>query len=328
MLLNNQFKEFLSRNKTSTEDLLKLVNYKFLIKPYYRVSDNLSILNILEVSSYGLNYKGFIKNEKLLIKYEKFIPLSKPYLTLAFGFKIMNLFFLKTNFTRFSVKKHKVVRLYWLELIGTYRGWRHMNGLPVRGQRTWTNAWSVYKSNVDLREFIVLLAKNIYSKSNLNFKIKSLIYMAEHVNKVWALQWEKEWKLARKKRKEALKKDYKSYTINLARLAAGDVNTKKVRKNRKKQAKEKKNLFYLGFDKGFSKFLLERNKIEEELKNVANKRITTAKRNEKKNLKVIFTNASKNIIKKKVLTKAQKAEQAAKRRKNILLKKKKKSVWD
>ena len=324
----NLFKEFLLKNRVSTEELLKVVDYRFLIKPYYRISNNISILNILELTRYGLNYKGFNKNGKSLIKYEKFIPIRNADLTLILAIKIRDLFFLKTNFTRFSVKKHKVVRLYWLELIGTYRGWRHMNGLPVRGQRTWTNAWSVYKSNVDLREFIVLLAKNIYSRSNLNFKIKSLIYMAEHVNKVWALQWEKEWKLARKKRKEALKRDYKSYTINLARLAAGDVNTKKVRKHRKKQAKEKKNLFYLGFDKGFSKFLLERNKIDEELKNVANKRVTTAKRNEKKNLKVIFTDASKNIIKKKVLTKAQKAEQAAKRRKNILLKKKKKSIWD
>ena len=284
-MLFNLYKELSLKNKNSSEELLKMINYKPLIKPYYRVSNDLSILNILELTRYGLNYKDFIKNQKVLIKYERFIPLRWQGLTLIFSFKIMDLFFFKNNFTRFNVKRHKVVRLYWLELIGTYRGWRHMNGLPVRGQRTWTNAWSVYKSNVDLREFIVLLAKNIYSRSNLNFKIKTLIYMAEHVNKVWALQWEKEWKLARKKRKEALKRDYKSYTVNLARLAAGDVNTKKVRKNRKKQEKEKKNLFYLGFDKGFSKFLLERNKIEEELKNVANKRITTAKRNEKKKFK-------------------------------------------
>merc|ERR1712240_550906 len=99
-----------------------------------------------------------------------------------------------------------------------------------------------------------------------------------------------EWKKARKKRIHALKKDYKNYTVDLVRLASGNVNSKKIRKNRKKQAEEKKNIFYLGFDKGFTKYLLETNSLEESSKKKTKKK---TKKNENLKLNIVLSQESK-----------------------------------
>lgn len=40
------------------------------------------------------------------------------------------------KYNRESLKLRLLVNIYLLELLGTYRGWRHARGLPVRGQRT------------------------------------------------------------------------------------------------------------------------------------------------------------------------------------------------
>ena len=47
--------------------------------------------------------------------------------------------------------RFNLIRLY---LIKTYRGRCHALGKPVRGQRTWSNAWNSYKCNKTLRGFI------------------------------------------------------------------------------------------------------------------------------------------------------------------------------
>merc|ERR1712159_218759 len=39
-----------------------------------------------------------------------------------------------------TVSNKKLLKIYFLDFIGCYRGWRHVTGLPVRGQRTWSNA--------------------------------------------------------------------------------------------------------------------------------------------------------------------------------------------
>ena len=44
-----------------------------------------------------------------------------------------------------------IIRLY---LIKTHRGKCHALGKPVRGQRTWSNAWNSYRCNKLLRTFI------------------------------------------------------------------------------------------------------------------------------------------------------------------------------
>jgi len=97
-----------------------------------------------------------------------------------------------------SLKKKRLINIYYLDLISSYRGWRHSKGLPVRGQRTWTNAWSVYKSNLVLREYRVEVSKRIYGSIQLNHL--SIAYLAEQINSLWKFQWEREWKIAKKKR--------------------------------------------------------------------------------------------------------------------------------
>jgi ribosomal protein S13 len=47
--------------------------------------------------------------------------------------------------------RFNIIRLY---LIKTYRGKCHALGKPVRGQRTWSNAWNSYRCNKVLRSFI------------------------------------------------------------------------------------------------------------------------------------------------------------------------------
>lgn len=39
-----------------------------------------------------------------------------------------------------DLKKRHMFNIFMLDLINSYRGLRHAFGLPVRGQRTWTNA--------------------------------------------------------------------------------------------------------------------------------------------------------------------------------------------
>jgi small subunit ribosomal protein S13 len=39
-----------------------------------------------------------------------------------------------------ELKKRMILNIFILDLISSYRGLRHSLGLPVRGQRTWTNA--------------------------------------------------------------------------------------------------------------------------------------------------------------------------------------------
>jgi ribosomal protein S13 len=39
-----------------------------------------------------------------------------------------------------DIKKKNIFNIFMLDFINSYRGLRHSFGLPVRGQRTWTNA--------------------------------------------------------------------------------------------------------------------------------------------------------------------------------------------
>jgi len=39
-------------------------------------------------------------------------------------------------------------------LIKVYKGKCHLVGKPVRGQRTWSNAWTSFKRNLILRKFV------------------------------------------------------------------------------------------------------------------------------------------------------------------------------
>ena len=156
-----------------------------------------------------------------------------------------------------TLKNRHLVNIFFLDIIASYRGWRHSKGLPVRGQRTWTNAWNSYRNNLVLREHKVLLAKNLYGNIPLNEL--NVAYLAEQVNLLWKLQWEQEWREAKKKRLLTLKKDSSLFKVDLFSMSRGMVSgfTKSGEKAKKQKQTIKKNYFSLGFDPGFTKALLK-----------------------------------------------------------------------
>lgn len=155
-----------------------------------------------------------------------------------------------------SLKDRYLLNIFFLDLISSYRGWRHSKGLPVRGQRTWSNAWSTYKSNLTLREYKILLMKRLHGNFSVNEV--NIANLAEQINLLWKLQWEHEWREAKKKRLSAMKKKSSIFKIDLYSMSQGLVGdySKKIKKT-KKQKSLKKNYFTLGFDPGFTKALLK-----------------------------------------------------------------------
>ena len=205
-----------------------------------------------------------------------------------------------------NYKSRLHVTILYLDLICTYRGWRHSKGLPVRGQRTWSNAWSPYKSNLILREIKLKIAKKFYG--NVPENEINVAYLAEDINSLWKVQWDHEWKAAKKKMKLANKGNKKAPAkVDLVGMARGniildDILQKKAKANKRKRLVQK-NVYMLGFDAGFTKFILQ---------NTANAGMTIATESKKN---------KKTEPKKKVDIKVQKIAHETR-------KKKKKSLWD
>jgi ribosomal protein S13 len=134
------------------------------------------------VKSYGLDFFFF---KKLEARLESHIFLSKNNIT-----SLQWLIFIKYLYQivpqNKSFKKRKLLNIYYLDIISSYRGWRHSKGLPVRGQRTWTNGWSVYKSNLTLREYRIEVSKRIYGSIQINYL--SIAYLAAQINMLWKFQ--------------------------------------------------------------------------------------------------------------------------------------------
>lgn len=139
-----------------------------------------------------------------------------------------------------NIKDKNMFNILLLDLVNSYRGLRHSLGLPVRGQRTWTNAWSVYKSNLLLRQFKIKIFKNLYTSSPINEL--NVIYLAEQINNVWKIQWEHEWKKAKKQRQNQNKQN-KNFSKN---------DFKKITSLNKD-----KSGYSIGFDPGFTKFIFK-----------------------------------------------------------------------
>ena len=145
-----------------------------------------------------------------------------------------------------SIRDRTSINIYLLDLLNTYRGVRHSFGLPVRGQRTWTNAWSCYKSNTVLRQFRLKVLKRLYVTASI--KELNTSYFAETLNSLYKLQWESEWKEAKRQRVAQAKRSRNRHKIDLDALAAGNVSIK---------GKKKKKTYLIGFDPGFTKFILK-----------------------------------------------------------------------
>lgn len=157
------------------------------------------------------------------------------------------------------LRNRRLSNIFFLNVINSYRGWRHSRGLPVRGQRTWSNAWSCYRSNLVLREFRIIVAKRIYG--NIPLDRLNVADLAEQINLLWKLQWAQEWRQAKKKRLMYLRKNINVYKVDLYSMSRGIVAGYTKKKDRDKKQKRiqsmQKNAFSLGFDEGFTKNLLK-----------------------------------------------------------------------
>jgi len=132
-----------------------------------------------------------------------------------------------------NVKRRLLLNIFMLDLITSYRGWRHYKGLPVRGQRTWTNHSSSYTSNVVLRNYKIKLAKKFYG--NLPLYEINIALAAEQINLLWKLQWYAEW-LSAKKSRINFKGNTNTIKIDLFGMANNQImNPMKFKKMTKKQ---------------------------------------------------------------------------------------------
>ena len=181
-----------------------------------------------------------------------------------------------------SIKSRELLSIYFFDLLSMYKGWRHLKGLPVRGQRTWTNAWSTYKSNLQLRNYKLLLAKRIYG--NMPANELTVAYLAEQINLMWKLQWESEWRTAKKKQLSTKNITSRATKVDLHNMSKGNVVASKS-SSKKSKSSLSKNYLTLGFDPGFTKFLLRSSLVQNKFANSG--------------AKVILSGSSNKHIKKK-----------------------------
>lgn len=212
---------------------------------------------------------------------------------------------------RCSLIKRTIFNIYVLDMVTSYRGWRHSRGLPVRGQRTWTNSWSSYKSNWVLRNFKLLSARKSYG--NMPLRDIRVASIAEYVNSTWKFQWPLEWVAARNSRLK-FKGNKNTIKIDLHAMSNYQVMHPLKLKNLSKKQKSafKKNYFSLGFEPGFTKPLLM------ELHNIAN----LDESNNPQGLSSSFL-----VLKDERLNKKNAPKKKAELNKKQKVKKKK-SVWD
>ncbi len=108
------------------------------------------LFNRFELYYYNRNVKNRYKMLNIVEKENK-ILITKP-------LNIMLSQINTVNNVVFDLKRLNILRLY---LIQSYKGKCHALGKPVNGQRTWSNAWSSYKNNKDLRNFLSEVKKQI-----------------------------------------------------------------------------------------------------------------------------------------------------------------------
>ena len=209
-----------------------------------------SFLKKIKKTNYGLNLSTI---KKIIQRSENYnINDFNPIQT-----HILNILLANFQFNEKTYKTRTLLNIYLLNLLGTYKGWRHSRGLPVRGQRTWSNSWSSYRSNLLLRSYKITASKKIYGSSYSNDCITA--YLAEEVNNMWRLQWYYEWFESKKKRVNLQKNVKNNFKVDLVSMSKLQVDVISKKKDSTKSKKSKKNVFTLGFDPGFTKNIIKQN---------------------------------------------------------------------
>lgn len=158
----------------------------------------------------------------------------------------------------FSLNEYKNINILTLDFLTSYRGYRHARGLPVRGQRTWTNGWSTHKSNTYLRNTKLFWAQKFFGGFS-SYDVK-LCFLGEQNNLFWKTQWRASWMEARKSRfNKEHKNKANALKIDIHSMANGTIflPTLKRELTKKEKATYDKSTFAIGYDVGFSKVLLK-----------------------------------------------------------------------
>lgn len=167
--------------------------------------------------------------------------------------------FLKFFFSIFpknlSIIDRQLAHILFLNIIWNYKNWRHFKGLPCRGQRTWSNGWSCYKSNLLLRDFKKKSIRRIFGK--LGGPEQKICFLCEYINYLWKSQWFSEWMHSRKWIKDTLKKKKVVFNLDLYSTSKGLLGN--LKKDSKSVSKKKKKILtgHVGFDQGFTKLYLK-----------------------------------------------------------------------
>lgn len=211
------------------------------------VNSTNSIHDFFKVNNYGFYRYAFIYFLK------RFECLGNTLLNSFNLFRYRSIrFFLDSLLPRkFSLKHYFLIHILYLDLTYTYQGWRHLTGNPVRGQRTWSNANSVKKSNVYLKLHKSKVLKVFYGKA-FNLEMNTTM-MSEYINFLWRSQWFNEWYYGREWLKRFFKKNPHKLKIDFAALSRGLIGN--IKRENAKIGKKKKKLLtgFVGFDVGFTK---------------------------------------------------------------------------
>lgn len=110
------------------------------------------------------------------IQLEKHISIIEP----------LNIIFSQVNSVNNSIEDIKKLNILRLYLIKSYKGRCHALGKPVRGQRTWSNAWNSYKVNKTLRSFINETKKKLLKnkkEEKINYRLTAKKYITKSKKK-------------------------------------------------------------------------------------------------------------------------------------------------
>lgn len=94
----------------------------------------------------------------------------------------MNIIFSQINSVNNQLPELKRLNTLRLFLTRSYRGKCHALGKPVRGQRTWSNAWNSYNYNRTIRSFVGE-TKKILNKDKKVEKINYKLTQKKYANK-------------------------------------------------------------------------------------------------------------------------------------------------
>lgn len=162
-------------------------------------------------------------------------------------------FFIKLPQINYRSLIHNIYILFFLN---SYKGYRHIFGLPVSGQRTWSNAKVAKKLNT----ILILFKEKKLLKYLKNKKFKSFIYLTEYINYLYKYMWYHDWFLNKVhfikifRRSRYIKPKFYSLHIKYRKITSFSrsfLKKQKKKKHNKRKIKIDNNSFSIGFKFGY-----------------------------------------------------------------------------